>query len=388
MYSIVTNPNGIDSDFLFSTISDLVRLPSINPPGDEHQVANYVMTFFDTFAIPTTCYPVASDRTVIVGKIPGERSDGALAFTGHMDVVPVSPDESRRWTSPPFSGEISDGFLHGRGSADMKGGLGACMVTMAHMKKQGILPPTDIYLIATVDEEDGMIGSKRLLHEPFLRQIDRLIVCEPTQLTLATAGRGRTYANIHVKGQTGHGSQGKSGNAIDYARCLLNAMEEITFGEYASREYGTSFWQPLAINAGVEPCVVPDEVQIKVDARLVPSQPTDSVWEAMDSILASLKTSHPQYCATVEIIDRREGWIHPENAWVKTLDRHMAALGLSSTHSTFPGTTDGSVLRQTGMDCLIIGPGDLSTVHRENEKVSLNELLTAANLYYQLILTH
>ena len=75
---------------------------------------------------------------------------------------------------------------------------------MEEIVKEGITPSEDIYFIATVDEEDSMKGSKALLKESFLDTIPLIIVCEPTGLKICTAGKGRTYANLKITGQTGH----------------------------------------------------------------------------------------------------------------------------------------------------------------------------------------
>jgi acetylornithine deacetylase/succinyl-diaminopimelate desuccinylase family protein len=373
---------------LLKTVSDLVRIESINPPGNEEPVSSYLLDFFMTRSIEAEVYTVEGKRMNVVAHIPGKDSSKAIAFTGHMDVVPVSPKEALRWTSPPFSGELSGGFLHGRGSSDMKGGLASAMVSMAAIKESGFTPPRDIYMIATVDEEDGMKGSKSLLDEKFLEKVELLIVCEPTGLMVCTAGKGRTYGTISVQGGTGHGSQGKGQNAIDLARRLMNLMEEEDFAGYEDTDYGSSFWQPLSIQAGVEPCVVPDELQLKIDARLVPEHDPDDIWRRLDRIIERLKLENPGYEVSYDVIDMREGWIVPEGSenLLKVKNVYIKA-GIQFITSFFAGTTDGSIFRRRGIECLILGPGDLSLVHRENEKVKISELIDSLRIYTIMMLS-
>ncbi len=376
----------IDVEKLLKTTSDLVQIKSTNPPGLEEAVGKYMVEFFQEASIETKIFAVENGRFDVVARIPGKSSSAPLAFTGHMDVVPVSGKEFSRWNTPPFSGEIHEGFLYGRGSSDMKGGLASAMVAMAEIVKKGITPSEDIYLIATVDEEDSMKGSKALLKESFLDTIPLVIVCEPTGLKICTAGKGRTYANIKITGQTGHGSQGKGHNAIDFARQLLNKMEETTFPEYENTPYGNSFWQPLSIHAGVEPCVVPDELELKVDARLVPNHKTEAIWDEMENILSGVKVQNPGYEGAIEIIDQREGWILPStDPTVSKIKEIYEHLHIPFETTFFAGTTDGSILRKKGMDCIILGPGDLSGVHKENERVSIQELIDSCKIYFEMM---
>ncbi|ETA79797.1 peptidase M20 [Youngiibacter fragilis 232.1] len=367
---------------LLKTARDLVRIRSVNPPGSEQEVIAYLLDFFRSYSIEAQSFEVEGTRRNIVARIPGKDSTRAIAFTGHMDVVPVSPREALRWTSDPFSGEISGGFLHGRGSSDMKGGLASAMVSMAAVKESGAVPPNDIYLIATVDEEDGMKGSKALLKERFLDKLDLLIVCEPTGLMVCTAGKGRTYGTISIQGGTGHGSLGKGQNAIDLARKLMNLMDEEDFSIYEGTEYGSSFWQPLSIHAGVEPCVVPDELQLKFDARLVPDHDPRDIWIRLDSIIKSLKLENPGYDVSYVIMDMRYGWkVNDDSDSLRMVREAFFAAGIPFSTTFFAGTTDGSILRRKGIECLILGPGDLSCVHRENEKVKVSELLDSMRIY-------
>lgn len=376
----------VDEKRLIKTTSDLVKIESINPPGLEEEVGNYLLDFFREASIEARAIPVEGNRFNVVARIPGKDSTSSLAFTGHMDVVPVSEKERARWKTPPFSGEVQGGFIHGRGSADMKGGLASAMVAMREIAKRGIIPQRDIYLIATVDEEDGMKGSKALLKEPFLDSVSLMVVCEPTSLKACIAGKGRTYGNIRITGQTGHGSQGKGRNAIDFARKLLNRMEETRFPEYQGTPYGDSFWQALSIHAGVEPCVVPDELELKVDARLVPEHKTESVWQKMQEILEELKAENSGYDVALEIIDQREGWTTKEDApKVLQLRDVFAELMIPFQATYFAGTTDGSIFRKKGIDCIIVGPGDLSCVHQENERVAISELIDSCQIYFEMM---
>ena len=107
---------------------------------------------------------VDGDRETLIAVLPGaDPAARARIFTGHLDVVPVPDAERLRWASEPFSGEVRDGRLHGRGSADMKGGVSAFVCAALDLARSGRTPPADVILVLTADEEDLMLGSKACL---------------------------------------------------------------------------------------------------------------------------------------------------------------------------------------------------------------------------------
>lgn len=169
----------IDSAEVIKVVQDMVSIPSINPPGDEAAVANYIIAYMESHGIATTVLEISAGRYNVVARLKGLGVASPIIFSGHMDVVPVSEDERKRWKTDPFVGEVIDGYIYGRGSADMKGGLGAAMVAMGTLAKHKIQPPGDIILAATVDEEDLMRGAKGLVTSNLISDASRFVICEP-----------------------------------------------------------------------------------------------------------------------------------------------------------------------------------------------------------------
>ncbi len=367
-------------------LADLVRLKSINPPGQEALVCRYLENFFKENQIEVKLQEAAPGRHNLLARLPG-RSQNALLFTGHMDVVPVNPAEALRWNTDPFEPVIENGRLYGRGASDMKAGLAAILTVMAKLRAEGFIPEHDVILAATVDEEYFMKGSQRIMDENLLPEVCGIIVCEPTGLELCTSGRGRTFGTILFKGATAHGSRpGVGSNAIDLAVEFINDMKKTDFTSYASPEFGASFWQALSITAGVEPGVVPDQCTLGIDARLTIGHEPQDIWNETGRILDRLKKKHPQLEYEVTAADKREPWVtDPADPLVLQLMESLIASGTAIRFNTFSGTTDGTKLRRGGAPCVIIGPGDLSLVHRENESVALAEVEQAAVIYEHLI---
>lgn len=376
------------ADELAQLTAALVRIPSLNPPGEEAAVTDFLEALCHREGL--TCQRIPSgqlNRDNLLIVLPGQDREG-LAFTGHQDVVPVSPAEAERWKRDPFSGEISEGYLHGRGSSDMKAGLMASLYGMICIRRAGILPPHDLYALITSDEENHMYGSKAIFATGLMTKIRELVVCEPTSLSLCRIGKGRTWAEIVLEGQTAHGSQAGVGqNAVDLAADFILSIRNLDWSQYAN-EHGQSFIRTLAVQAGVEPQVVPDTCHLTVDARLTTGHTPTRVWLDVSLLLEDLKRTYPGSGATLAVQDLREPWITSADSPVVRRAQTAAETVLNRTlpESVFAGSTDGTVLRRDGTETIILGPGDLACVHRENECVSLRELEEASLLYLQMML--
>jgi putative selenium metabolism hydrolase len=158
----------------------------------------------------------------VLGRVGG--GECAILFDSHTDTVAVT-DEAQ-WSAPPFSGEILDGYLWGRGAVDMKSGLAASMYAAAIAKSQGLLEGKTVYVSGTVDEEncDGE-GLKQLLAERQLRP-DFAVICEPSGNTIATGHKGKAQVKIRTSGVSAHGATPELGvNAIYEMAEIIQRVE-------------------------------------------------------------------------------------------------------------------------------------------------------------------
>jgi acetylornithine deacetylase/succinyl-diaminopimelate desuccinylase-like protein len=148
----------------------LVRVDTSNPPGRETAAALVLRDYLEAHGVG--CELVARDpeRANLVARLPGSGEGPSLALLGHLDVVPA---DATGWTRPPFSGDLdADGFLWGRGAADMKNELATRAVVVAALVREGFRPRGDLLLVAAADEEDGTndVGASWLVRErPDLR---------------------------------------------------------------------------------------------------------------------------------------------------------------------------------------------------------------------------
>src|SRR5919202_4091173 len=168
----------VDRDLVVSLTRDLIRFESVNPPGNEQPVAEYLAEKMKSFGLEAEVQPFEPGRANLVARLKGKGS-GHLVFTGHLDVVPPGGQE---WQHGPFSGDLVDGKIYGRGSVDMKGGVASIAAAMVALKQAGFDPAADIVLAATGGEEAGMTGAIAMVEQRALEGSRWIVVAEPSDL--------------------------------------------------------------------------------------------------------------------------------------------------------------------------------------------------------------
>lgn len=144
-------------DEIVALTQALVRVPSVNTgvmhTGDELPAIEILRDKLAEEGIESTIYESASNRANLVARLTGSGQAKSLMLMGHVDVVPV--EDPAQWTYPPFSAEIADGRIWGRGAADMKGSVAASTMAMIILKRAGVQLRGDLVLAAGADEETG-----------------------------------------------------------------------------------------------------------------------------------------------------------------------------------------------------------------------------------------
>ncbi|HEX6969735.1 MAG TPA: M20/M25/M40 family metallo-hydrolase [Micromonosporaceae bacterium] len=209
---------------------DLLRIDTTNT-GDqatsagERVAAEYVAGRLAEVGIEAQLRESAPGRTSLVARIPGtDSSRGALLVHGHLDVVPADAGE---WSVHPFSGEIRDGYLWGRGAIDMKDFDAMVLAVVRQWQRTGVRPPRDIVLAFTADEEAGgdlgahfLVDRHRDLFDGCTEAIGEVggfsyTVDDDRRLYLIeTAEKGLDWLRLHVRGRPGHGSMIHDDNAV------------------------------------------------------------------------------------------------------------------------------------------------------------------------------
>lgn len=393
----------VDAEGLARFVQDLVRIPTPNPPGQEQPVAERIRDKMRKMGLKTTLQEVDPKRPNVIGILEGESKRPALLIESHMDTVPIGVRD--KWTVDPFSGEIRDGKIHGRGSGDDKGGVGIMVEAAKAIKEAGIRLKRDVIFAALVDEEGSMRGVKHLIKSGMTKNVTECISADGwTSQTLRTSFCGETSGYIHVYGRTGHAASypplGVGLNAIHKAAKLILEIDRSDPRHTPHPMFNHSHWQCLSIEGGWDPknaFIVPDQVNIAVDASLVPGHNPDDVWKHMQEIIGNLKQQDREFDAEIEVIEKRPSWTISENAPVirAIRDAYQQINGIPPQIDAYPENPpkwimDIHWLSYEGIDCQPLAalkpPFSESFSHRANEFAKIDDLVTATKVMASAIL--
>ncbi|MGH2540784.1 MAG: M20 family metallopeptidase, partial [Actinomycetota bacterium] len=356
-------------------------------PGDTEEAAAGVASDILT-GLGAEIDVVRSDagRPSVVARI-GDSTGAALAWNGHLDVVPAGSTDT--WSHDPWSGEVDDdGQLVGRGSADMKGPIGAALAATAALRRASTpLAGSLVFHLAADEELAGLHGTKVLWERGYLTQ-SAAIVGEPSEMHVALAERGGAWFTATAYGKAAHGSQPHRGvNAItSMARFLLRLPEVLPDREH--RLVGRPTVNAALISGGSAPNVVPDRCVVDIDRRTVPGESDpDAVGAPFAALAGSLRAEHPEVDIEVEL----RQWTEAAETSADTDIARIAAeaveavTGERSDFVGFTGITDARFyINQAAIPTVICGPGSLSVAHSANESVPLTDLVDGARAYARM----
>jgi len=186
---------------------DLVRLRTINPPGDERACAERLASLLEGEGFAVDLTPFGEGRAQLVARIGGASGKPAIGFTGHLDTVSLG---AQPWSVDPLAAEIKDGKLYGRGSSDMKSGVAAFVAAgVALAGKLAKTPGVVMYI--TAGEETGCTGAAAMAREISLPRVGALVVAEPTGNQPLVGHKGALWLEAVTTGVTAHGSMPEKG---------------------------------------------------------------------------------------------------------------------------------------------------------------------------------
>jgi succinyl-diaminopimelate desuccinylase len=383
-------PDGVDCDAVVSFARELVRIQSVNDPDNgrsEAPAAALVAERMRTFGWEPQVEEVAPGRPNVVAVLEGDKPGPTLLFEGHLDVVSEGPREL--WSVDPFGGEIRDGRLYGRGSADMKAGVAAMLFAADAIARGGTFPGR-IVVAAFVDEEGMMLGVKQFCRGAVARTVDAAIVCEPEGLELCTAQKGAVRLRLEARGKMSHGAMPQHG--INPAPALAAFIAAVaTEQERLQTEFGAhptlgpTYLTPTVVRAGEELQlnVIPETAWLAVDVRTIPAVDHASLVRRLRGEAARIQ-SETGVELTLSIVDDRPSTETSEDEPVvrALVAAHEAAHGAPPVIGGVPGATDGTILwRDLGIPIAVYGPGGKWIAHQVDEYVEVEEVGLYAEVY-------
>jgi len=365
-----------------SLCCDLVRFKSVNPPGDELEIAEYVASVLREAGLTVEIVHHTPTRASVLARLEGSGEMPALLYTGHLDVVPVGAEE---WLHNPFRGEVAEGKLWGRGSSDMKGG-NAAMITAAKVLAAANLPlKGDLILAFTAGEEGEQLGATELAARPDLAPVQAVVVAEPSHNDVYVAEKGALWLKVTTHGKTAHGSMPHLGrNAITMMVALLSELDSLVV-PYEEHPLLGGFTRSVnTIVGGVKTNVVPDRCEVTIDQRTVPGQDHGAIVNQVRALIADLAQKIPGFRASVEVInDRLPVATSPEEPVVQCFCEAVAeVVGERPVPKGVNYYTDAAVFAPAlNAPMVICGPGDPKLAHQPNEYVEVTKLVEAAKIF-------
>jgi succinyl-diaminopimelate desuccinylase len=380
----------IDTDGLVRLAQQLVRVPSVYAPErgrTEAPAAALVERTMRDFGWQVDVDEVAPGRPNVVGTVTGGLPGPTLLFEGHTDVVTEGADD--QWAFPPFAGDIVDGMLRGRGSADMKGGVAAMMFAVAALAQSGPFPGR-VVVAALVDEEGMMTGVKHFVANGRAAGVAAAIVCEPEGGEVCAVQKGALRLRVDARGKMAHGAMPDKGrnptpalhDVVSFAASEQRRLQE-SFGHYPL--LGQVWVTPTVFQAGdpLQVNVIPATAWVAFDVRTVPGVDHGQLVGRFHEAAARVSAAHG-VAVTVTVIDDRPPTETSRDAAVvrAVVDAHRDVTGAAPVFGGVPGTTDGTILaRDGGLPVVVYGPGGKWIAHQADEQVAVAELVTCAEVY-------
>lgn len=317
----------------------------------------------------------------------GTAAGPIVIFAGHTDVVPTGPLEE--WTSAPFEPTIRDGFLYGRGSADMKGSLAAMVIAAEQFVGANPEHAGSVALLITSDEEGEAVHGTREVVNYLRRQNlrpDYCIVGEPsstTQLgdTIRNGRRGSLNGRLRVLGTQGHVAYPTlADNPIHRFAPALNALVEEIFDQGCEHYPPTSLQiSNLAAGTGAAN-VIPGSLSVDFNIRYGSSQSNSGLRQRITKLLA-------RFDINVEITWSLSG--EPFLTEPGTLTEAVSAsieeiVGVKTVLSTSGGTSDGRFIAPLGCEVVELGPLN-ATIHKADERVAVADLEPLSRIYQRVL---
>ncbi len=422
-------------------LTDLVRLDTTNPPGNETRVARYLKQVADANGISCELLGANPARLNFVARLKGSGKGRPLLLIAHSDVVPADPAQ---WTVDPFAAVTKSGVIYGRGTEDDKSLLAAELAVLVELKKTNVQLHRDVILVSESDEEAGSTGMTWLIQNAYSK-IDAEFALNEFSYTIDTPSGVRifqiqtaekipTRIKLTARGTAGHGSLPRADNPVVHlARALtrladadepvaLNATTRRYFQElsrladYAwltpllpkldnpalsiaaanqirerdaelSAMLRTSV-SPTMLQAGVKINVIPNVAEAQVDARRLPTETKEEVYARFQKIV-------DDPLVKIEPAGGQEQPATEPSSLTSPLYRAMEKVFLASSPNSrvvpflMRGTTDGAYLRAKGVAVygvpLFRREGELR-MHGNDERISIENLQSGTSLLMKIVL--
>ena len=360
--------NERDREDLQKLVCDLVAIESVNPDlvpsgSGEAAIAQFIGSWFRDCGIEVAVVEPVAGRPSVVGRVRGRGGGRSLMLNGHVDTVGAGAMEK------PFSPEVREGRVYGRGAYDMKGSVAASMLAARKAIDLGL--KGDLIVTAVADEEVASMGTAAVLESI---RADAAIVTEPTELRLCVAHKGFAWFDIETHGVAAHGSRADLGtDAIAHMGPILTGL--LGLGEELRRRpahplLGHGSIHASLIEGGQEMSTYPARCVVKVERRTIPGEDGKSALGELENLIAGRD-------AAVRLVLERDpselAVDHPVSVAVAAAAERPEVIGVAYW-------MDMALLNAAGIPTVAYGPSGAGE-HADVEWVDLASLAKCVEVY-------
>jgi len=377
---------------IFEIASKLIKTPGHNELDDyERHTALKLAELLRQNGVDCDTPEAAPGRLNVAARIKGGAGP-RLLLTTHLDTIPPGG------MAGAYNPAVDGGRLYGRGAVDVKGTLASMAAVMIHLKEQNITPPGDVMFVGVAGEESGSVGMRALVSSDGWRP-DIAVIGEPTGLQVCAAHNGIIWAEVEFFGKATHGSKPENGiNAVYKAIDFIHAIRGELLPKLAERSHpltGVSTLNIGMIKGGTRPTVVPASCTVGFDRRFIPSETREGVADELKGVLEELRRNDPDFRYEFRItmgggdealppLDTRA-----DSPVVKTVLGAVArVVRKQPVVKGMAGWTDAALANAAWkVPAVIIGPGDITQAHSDDEYVELSQLFDSYRLYLEFALS-
>eukprot|EP00003_Mantamonas_plastica_P014553 TRINITY_DN25245_c0_g1_i1.p1 TRINITY_DN25245_c0_g1~~TRINITY_DN25245_c0_g1_i1.p1 ORF type:complete len:393 (+),score=78.63 TRINITY_DN25245_c0_g1_i1:144-1322(+) len=358
----------------------LIAHPSVSMTPNMDLI-DEVKAFLDGLGYQTLVVRDESNTKANLYASIGPAVDGGVILSGHSDVVPT---EGQNWASDPYTVDIRDDKLYGRGSCDMKGFL-ACLLAKAEAFKNADLR-VPIHLAFTYDEEVGCLGVPSLVEaiNNLPNKPAMCIVGEPTEMKVITQHKGKYSARAHFTGRSGHSSLPSEGvNAVEFASEFVVFLRKL--GRQC-RDHGphdndfvpnhTTFHTGV-IKGGTQLNIIPQNCFVDFEFRNLPNDDRNALKASIfayldDTLIPEMRETYDDVGVEIEVISDMPGLATGDDEEVTKLV--MALTGANTTGKVSFGTEAGVFSALGDIPTVVCGPGNIEQAHKPDEFIEMDQL--------------
>lgn len=368
--------------------AELISCESVTP--NEGGALDLLQSYFEKYGFTCHRLPFSDHDTPDVDNLFARLGTGAphLCFAGHTDVVPAGDIEA--WVEPPFSGQIRDGFLYGRGAVDMKGGIACFLAALFERIQTGQEIPGSVSFLITGDEEGPAInGTKKMVD--WLRENghipDHCLLGEPTNPgqigdAIKLGRRGSLNATLTIEGKQGHVAYpDRSDNPVPFMITALHALDHLVLDE-GSDHFQASNLEITSIDVGnTATNVIPASATAKLNIRFNDLHSGASLAQLLKD---TIDQAIPGRDYDMKVAISGESFMTEPGILIDILsDAVEAETSRRPEMSTDGGISDARFITHI---CPIIEFGLVSsTMHQVNERVAIDDLEVLTRIYGRFI---